>query len=170
MLRKCWLPDNSGCASVLSPCLGHWVQMQLVLPTSTGMCIASACFSQLMSVPATTWFLPSPGWALQWIRCVPDLSGFFSLLTILVHSHLPTFRCFNVQISHMCLCIEQGILCWMVAVQITETSRGQGELSCHQSSEHHSLFELFWVNFCTSYEIPKFFICEYQFFQLLKYL
>lgn len=36
---------------------------------------------------------------------------------------LPTFRCFIVCVSQTSLCIEQGILCSIMAVPIVETSR-----------------------------------------------
>lgn len=57
--------------------------------------------------------------------CVHVSSQFFSLLATLVHSHLPTFRCSNVWVSQVCLSIEWEILCWTVAVQIVEISRGE---------------------------------------------
>lgn len=56
-------------------------------------------------------------------------SYFLHFLTSPLHSHLPTFRCFNVHISQVCLCIYHGILCRVTAIQTVETSRGSLMLS-----------------------------------------
>lgn len=40
-------------------------------------------------------------------------------------SNMPTFRCFNVKISQTCLCVEWGLLCWIIAIRLVVTSRGE---------------------------------------------
>lgn len=58
-----------------------------------------------------------------YIHCSYQL---FSLLTSTDLSHLPTIR-FNAPICQMCLCVEQEILCLIIAVQIVKTSRGENK-------------------------------------------
>lgn len=36
----------------------------------------------------------------------------------LVHFDMPTFRCLNAQISQTYVCVEQGMHCWVTAVQL----------------------------------------------------
>lgn len=48
-----------------------------------------------------------------------------------VHSAIPTFRCFNVQISQTCLCVEQGTLYWIIAVRLVVTLRIKTRRSSH---------------------------------------
>ena len=67
----------------------------------------------------------SPSVRSQLQDCVCGLSRPSSLLTSHVCFHLLTFRCFNEWMSQECLYVVQGILCWVIAVQIVEISRGE---------------------------------------------
>lgn len=58
-----------------------------------------------------------------WLGFICGSLELFSLLTSLVRSHLPTYRWFNVWISQTCLCVEQGVLCGIIAVQLLTNER-----------------------------------------------
>lgn len=51
---------------MLHPWPDHWDQSQLMLPTAKVMLTKSLYSFLLKGVPATTWFLPIPGWFPQW--------------------------------------------------------------------------------------------------------
>lgn len=108
---------------------------------------APLCFVTAQ-VTALTW---SSHWSLQkcsltvfaspgWRECHPQpdysplsptmrsglqgcVSHFFELF-FLFASPVHSFRYFNAWISQACLCIEQGIFCWIIAVQIIGISGG----------------------------------------------
>lgn len=107
---------------------GTWAQPQLVLFTLIGMLTKFLCSSWLSGVRATAQFLPFPGRASLWaFSCRTASVAPFSFLPFsppCLHSHLPTFRCFDAHISQECLCIHYGIPCRVIAIQIVETSRG----------------------------------------------
>lgn len=67
------------------------------------------------------------------------LSLLSSLHSCLACYHSPTFGCFNVQISQMCLCVEQGNISLTIAVEIVLTpSREIRETS-------HATIPLTWI-------------------------
>ena len=172
---ECWLSDNRGHTFVLCLCPGYWVCCSSYCP----LLQECSLISLLLLAEGSTSHSLIPtlsGWKLQWTpgcraASVAHLS--FSLLASLVGSHLPTFTCCNLQISQMFWCIEQGVFCWIVAVQIVETSRGEtkGISQCppplHPRSSdvtHYNIFILIWVEniftlicFCLLFKIwlPK---------------
>lgn len=86
----------------------------------TAHCVSFLLWAQ--EVP-TTWFLPSPkNLSELWAASMAPVSTV--LPSLLAHSYMLTFRCFNAGISQMCLCAEHGILCWIIAFQIVITLRG----------------------------------------------
>lgn len=66
----------------------------------------------------------SPTVSSQVEGCIHGSSQPFTLLAFPLGSHLPSLRCFNEWITQVCLCVEQEIRSWVIAVQIGETSSG----------------------------------------------
>lgn len=50
-------------------------------------------------------------------------------------------RCFDERISQICLCVEQGILCWIIAVQLV-TSKGEIRGPSHAAMLWRSLSKM----------------------------
>lgn len=112
-----WLPDHSCCTSAFS------------LPGSLGSAVYTESLRQensfYLSAPhgcrnwlhAANWFFSSPERpTVSSGLCLWHPYLLFSFLSspICLNSH--TFRCFNVWISQMCLCVEKGIFGWTIAV------------------------------------------------------
>lgn len=108
------LPDNCSSSSQCCVLPRSLDQLQLVSLTSAGVLTTSLCSSRLQETPATAGFLPSPASMLVRVLLPPASPGC---------SPLPTFRCCNVKISQLCLCLEQGIPCCVRVVQIVKTLR-----------------------------------------------
>lgn len=91
----------------------------------TGLSCSSYC--PLLQECLLNLFVP-PGWRECRSQPNPPLSRlsilgsfeFSSLLAFWLYSHLPTFKRFSQQISQMYLCIDWGILCWIIAVKWLE--------------------------------------------------
>ena len=93
--------------------------------------------------PPLTWLSPSVSSSCR----AASVAQLFSLLASPICSYSPTFRYFQcAHLSDMHI-VEQGILCWIIAVQIVETSREETKgtlklpfLLCH--SAHYFVFRL----------------------------
>lgn len=83
----------------------------------------SLCYSRPKEVPATTIFLPSPGWAF--------------LLTS--HSYLPTIGCFNAQLSGMPLYWAENPF---IVDQLAKVSGGDAKRTYHATIPLTSLLGL----------------------------
>ena len=117
--------------NMIAPFLGLWAQLQLKLHTPSGMLTDSFFSSWLKTVSCAMGFF-SPGWALliSWLQSsVLGSSQLFFLLTCPFCSHLSTFKYFHMWISQAYLCIQQGILYWVRAIRIVETSMERPKVS-----------------------------------------
>lgn len=108
-----------------TPCFVRY----LLPPLPVGLNTAILCSFQPLAVPGTTRSLSSP-------RCAASskLQGcIFAFLPshIPVYYRLPTFKCFYVYVSQVCLCIEQGILCWIIIGLLVVISLGEAKGISH---------------------------------------
>ena len=106
--------DSHSRIPVLCPCLGLSAVSATVRTTHS---CSSARRDSLLFLAGLrkSWLEPasSPLWAEPTAdsRLQGHIYGLSSLLASSLCSCLPTFKCFNVQISQVSLCVEQGILC-----------------------------------------------------------
>lgn len=121
------LLDSYGHTSMLCLCRGLWAHPQLVLLSPAGMHTETLCSSQVKGAQATTAFLSSLGPAMSsWLQsCICGLSQPYSLLTSLICCTCPPLEALMDRSFQACLYIEQGISCWVIAVQIVENLRGE---------------------------------------------
>lgn len=112
------LPLTLGSASKYA---SHPGQIALSTPPVCPVWVVLWPFTDIMSTGATA--------STRLHMRLPSLS--FSLSVSAVHSDTPTFICLNLQISQTCLCAEQEILCWNIAVQPVINSRGETWGSSH---------------------------------------
>lgn len=124
--------------SSASMCASHPGQIAVSAPqfAQDGLCFDPL----LLSCPRATASTRPHLW-LPSLTFAPSVSP--------VHSDTPTFICLNIHISQTFVCVGQGILCWIIAVQRVVTSRGGIWRSSHTAmlliSLHSALkWVLFW--------------------------
>lgn len=95
--------------------------LPLPLRPSLGCCVSAAI--QTPTVPAS----PGAPVSARLRLWLPPLS--FPRPPSPARSQTPTFRCLEVWISQMCLCMEQGTLCRMIVARLAVTLRGETGMS-----------------------------------------
>lgn len=85
-------------------------------------CRVSAAIQTSSTATASLGPLGAPGGACGLVSALPSSSA-------APPSHAPAFRCLDVWISQMCLCVEQGTFCWLTAVWLVVTLRGESRMS-----------------------------------------
>ena len=136
--------------STVCPCPDLSAHLQLTLLTPTVMPTKSLCSSWLKGVPATTGFLPSPSWAPWWAPscrlCLWFVSALLSilLLCLLSLAHRYMLQCADLSGVPM---HWSGNFCWIIAVQIVETSRGETMWISHTTIYLMSLLSLDLTNY-----------------------
>ena len=109
---------NAGCQTTVAAPL-CFVAVQVNGLTCSSYCpLLQECSLNLFAPPGSSECQPQPDSSFLWVETCSELLAaglcpwlLLALLANLVHSYLPTFRCFNECISQTCLFIEQGVLC-----------------------------------------------------------